>query len=24
MFMQDCGNPITAALVKEFGIYPPG
>jgi HD-GYP domain-containing protein (c-di-GMP phosphodiesterase class II) len=24
MFMQDPGHPITAALVKEFGIYPPG
>ena len=24
MFMQDAGNPMTAALVKEFGIYPPG
>lgn len=24
MFMQDTGNPMTAALVKEFGIYPPG
>ena len=24
MFMQDSSNPITAALVKEFGIYPPG
>ncbi len=24
MFMQDSGNPMTAALVKEFGIYPPG
>jgi hypothetical protein len=24
MFMQDAGHPMTAALVKEFGIYPPG
>ena len=24
MFMLDPGNPMTAALVKEFGIYPPG
>ncbi len=24
MFMQDPGHPLTAALVKEFGIYPPG
>jgi len=24
MFMQDAAHPITAALVKEFGIYPPG
>jgi HD-GYP domain-containing protein (c-di-GMP phosphodiesterase class II) len=24
MFLQDPGNPITAALVKEFGICPPG
>ena len=24
MFMQESGNPMTAALVKEFGIYPPG
>ncbi len=24
MFMQDPGHPITVALVKEFGIYPPG
>ncbi|MCY7305010.1 MAG: hypothetical protein LH632_02465 [Rhodoferax sp.] len=24
MFMQDCSNPITATLVKEFGIYAPG
>ena len=24
MFMQDPGHPVTAALVKEFGIYPPG
>ena len=24
MFMQDPGHPMTAALVKEFGIYPPG
>ena len=24
MFMQDPGNPMTAALVKEFGVYPPG
>ena len=24
MFMQDSGHPMTAALVKEFGIYPPG
>jgi hypothetical protein len=22
--MQDPGHPMTAALVKEFGIYPPG
>lgn len=24
MFMQDRGHPMTAALVKEFGVYPPG
>lgn len=24
MFMQDPGHPMTAALIKEFGIYPPG
>ncbi|HZF79711.1 MAG TPA: HD domain-containing phosphohydrolase [Rubrivivax sp.] len=24
MFMQDPGHPMTAALVKEFGIYPAG
>ncbi len=24
MFMQDPGHSITTALVKEFGIYPPG
>ncbi|MFM7506352.1 MAG: HD-GYP domain-containing protein, partial [Rubrivivax sp.] len=24
MFVQDPGHPMTAALVKEFGIYPPG
>lgn len=24
MFMQDGGHPMTAALVKEFGLYPPG
>ena len=24
MFLQDPGHPMTAALVKEFGIYPPG
>jgi HD-GYP domain-containing protein (c-di-GMP phosphodiesterase class II) len=24
MFMQDPGHPMTSALVKEFGIYPPG
>ncbi len=24
MFMQDPGHTITSALVKEFGIYPPG
>ncbi|MDE2081262.1 MAG: hypothetical protein KGI90_07915 [Burkholderiales bacterium] len=24
MFMQDPGHPMTAALVKEFGIFPPG
>ena len=24
MFMQDPGHAMTAALVKEFGIYPPG
>lgn len=24
MFMQDPGHPMTAALVKEFGVYPPG
>ncbi len=24
IFMQDPGHPMTAALVKEFGIYPPG
>ncbi|MEY4413506.1 MAG: hypothetical protein RIQ53_799 [Pseudomonadota bacterium] len=24
MFMQDQGHPMTAALVKEFGVYPPG
>lgn len=24
MFMRDPGHPMTAALVKEFGIYPPG
>ncbi len=24
MFMQDPGHPMTLALVKEFGVYPPG
>jgi HD-GYP domain-containing protein (c-di-GMP phosphodiesterase class II) len=24
MFMRDPGHPMTAALVKEFGVYPPG
>jgi HD-GYP domain-containing protein (c-di-GMP phosphodiesterase class II) len=24
IFMQDPGHPVCAALVKEFGIYPPG
>jgi len=24
MFMQDPGNPMTAALAKEFGVFPPG
>jgi HD-GYP domain-containing protein (c-di-GMP phosphodiesterase class II) len=24
MFMQDPGHPMSAALVKEFGVYPPG
>ncbi len=24
IFMRDPGNPLTAALVKEFGVYPPG
>jgi HD-GYP domain-containing protein (c-di-GMP phosphodiesterase class II) len=24
MFMQDPGHPMTQALVKEFGIFPPG
>jgi hypothetical protein len=24
MFMQDPGHSMTTALVKEFGIYPPG
>ena len=24
MFMQDPGHPMTAALAKEFGVYPPG
>jgi len=24
MFVQDQGHPMVAALVKEFGIYPPG
>ncbi len=24
MFMRDPGNAMTAALVKEFGLYPPG
>lgn len=24
MFMSDPGHPMTAALVKEFGLYPPG
>jgi hypothetical protein len=24
MFMYDPGNSMTAALVKEFGVYPPG
>ena len=24
MFMQDPGHPMIAALVKEFGVYPPG
>ena len=24
MFMSDPGNSMTAALVKEFGVYPPG
>lgn len=24
MFMQEPGHPMTVALVKEFGVYPPG
>ena len=24
MFMQDPGHPMVAALIKEFGVYPPG
>jgi hypothetical protein len=24
LFMADPSNPINAALVKEFGVYPPG
>lgn len=24
LFVQDAGHPMTAALVKEFGMYPPG
>jgi HD-GYP domain-containing protein (c-di-GMP phosphodiesterase class II) len=24
LFMRDPANPITAAIVKEFGVYPPG
>ena len=24
MFMQDPGHPMSAALAKEFGVYPPG
>lgn len=24
MFLDDQGNPMVAALIKEFGIYPPG
>ena len=24
MFLQDQGHPMSAALVKEFGVYPPG
>lgn len=24
MFMDDPGHPMTAALLKEFGVYPPG
>jgi len=24
MFMQEPGHPMTIALVKEFGVYPPG
>jgi hypothetical protein len=24
MFMQEPGHPMTAALIKEFGVYPPG
>lgn len=24
LFMRDPSNPVTAALVKEFGVYPPG
>jgi HD-GYP domain-containing protein (c-di-GMP phosphodiesterase class II) len=24
IFMRDPGNPVSAALVKEFGVYPPG
>jgi hypothetical protein len=24
MFMQDPGHPMTAALAKGFGVYPPG
>ena len=24
LFMQDPGHPVCAALVKEFGVYPPG
>lgn len=24
MFMRDQGHPMTAAIIKEFGVYPPG